>query len=487
MVNKNTPFYSELFDELGSDFILEAGYIDDNSDGYIDDKHAYIPCTHVPNINDSPNPVVLLTTGGFSPFHEGHIQMMKNAKSALEKIGHTVVAGYVSPSHDKYVLSKAKDNYNIYKRMTIIEKMINDHEWLHVDGWEAIFNIGATNFTFVIDRLDKYLYKWLGIHIPIYYVCGGDNARFALSFVNEGRCIVVNRPPYNIIKYKSHKLLKDNNRVLWVNGDSCESSTRIRNIGSIDFVKKNSYIRKENINKYENDIISLITPSFKNVAIEDVEEQRKQFKNYVTEFKRRNISIVNLDALMNGDYNMRVSRKFDLFGIRKIGYVNSSINSIKSNQNVVLFDDDIHTGGTINFAKKCLEMQGVGVQCVISFKVAGDEEVIDCRDFFIVGENAGLMVQMPNSALIRLPYIYPFVCPWQRSSIIRPIDFSIEIWKLNLQNLLNLGLDYKVDDVNISSILKFMGFDAEYHMTEVCEYFIEFLNKFKDNENIENF
>ena len=60
------------------------------------------------------NPVVLLSTGGFDPIHDGHIYMMEFAKEALEKKGYHVIGGYLSPSHESYVSTKPYYKINAY-------------------------------------------------------------------------------------------------------------------------------------------------------------------------------------------------------------------------------------------------------------------------------------------------------------------------------------------------------------------------------------
>lgn len=47
--------------------------------------------------------VVLLTTGGFAPFHSGHLAMLEAAESEAVARGWPVLATIVSPSHDAYV------------------------------------------------------------------------------------------------------------------------------------------------------------------------------------------------------------------------------------------------------------------------------------------------------------------------------------------------------------------------------------------------
>ena len=44
--------------------------------------------------------IILVTTGGFSPIHEGHLHTLNIAKKELEKKGYHIAGGYLSPSHE---------------------------------------------------------------------------------------------------------------------------------------------------------------------------------------------------------------------------------------------------------------------------------------------------------------------------------------------------------------------------------------------------
>ncbi len=54
----------------------------------------------IPPDNVSAPLAVLVTTGGMCPLHKGHINMMNEAKMAIEKSGVVVLAGFIVPSTD---------------------------------------------------------------------------------------------------------------------------------------------------------------------------------------------------------------------------------------------------------------------------------------------------------------------------------------------------------------------------------------------------
>merc|ERR1711959_745835 len=51
---------------------------------------------------------VVLTTGGMNPLHRGHVQLLHQAAQRLNVAGYGVVGMWISPSHDGYLLPKAK-------------------------------------------------------------------------------------------------------------------------------------------------------------------------------------------------------------------------------------------------------------------------------------------------------------------------------------------------------------------------------------------
>jgi len=99
------PFLSKTYFAYKSiKSVIEAGFFDDGLEpGSLTklDFHNWL-CTPFQKISDNLqrhkkdkrfHPVVLFSTGGFSPVHTGHIEMMKLAKLEVEKLNKTVVGG----------------------------------------------------------------------------------------------------------------------------------------------------------------------------------------------------------------------------------------------------------------------------------------------------------------------------------------------------------------------------------------------------------
>ena len=116
-------YYSEVYKKyLSLEIVIKAGFILDSLE--LEDMNFYnlnLLTTPVGKIienmknKDIKNPVVLLTTGGFDPIHEGHIYMMNFAKKTLEKNGYDVVGGFLSPSHESYISTKPYYKINPYE------------------------------------------------------------------------------------------------------------------------------------------------------------------------------------------------------------------------------------------------------------------------------------------------------------------------------------------------------------------------------------
>lgn len=201
-------FYSKLYQEKRSlKYLYEAGFFVDKIFPQDVHKLEFVPelfCTPIHKILNNlsglkpgEKPVVLLTTGGFSPIHYGHMAIMEIAKQELEKSGYKVLGGYFSPSHDDYVSTKygGEAELNSNHRIHLGQLASSASDWLMVDPWEARFVPTDINFTDVVLRLKNYLDHFVpgSEPIDIFYVFGADNAKFARVFKNRFGCVCVGR------------------------------------------------------------------------------------------------------------------------------------------------------------------------------------------------------------------------------------------------------------------------------------------------------
>lgn len=198
--------YRSLYnDGVGVEQVYRAGFFVDGLDIEGDsllEVNGKIPTTPVHKLRDALEnsgnheqpPIVLLTTGGFSPIHYGHISMMETAKKTLESQRRSVVGGYISPSHDAYVSQKYDGNARLSAehRLHLCNLAVKDSDWLMVDPWEARYLPTDINFTDVMRRLKAYLTAHFdGLGIEVFYVCGTDNADFVnvLDYLDGGICV----------------------------------------------------------------------------------------------------------------------------------------------------------------------------------------------------------------------------------------------------------------------------------------------------------
>jgi len=462
-------YYSELFHQHGLNYILDAGFFFDADE--VDrklKKTTNILCTPVAFLKkNQPKPCILLTTGGFCPPHYGHIQMMEAAKIAVEKQGFQVIGGYISPSHDEYVKTKTQSGWlPIYQRLSLIKNAIRSHPWLEIDPWEGIFNKVAVNFTDVLDRLQAYIDMYFEPNVTIMYVCGEDNYRFIRTFDNKGYCVVVTRPNYSGAVRFEHP------RIFFAEGSADISSTTLRNQAPKTLEKKSLQLRVNERDLNEVQILGQLVGRFSQTTFHQLTDQKLSFDSLA-----KNNNIISLDTELGKTFSLGLSRHYDLFGGTMLRYGNRpgtpslefQIKNIPPGM-YILFDDDIHTGKTIRYAKQQLEYAGLKISGIVSLNISNPDasEILDARDFlFGLHPNGGLVVQLPNGKLTRVPYLYPYVCPYLRASILDPKRFSIEMWKLNAEMHKKSGL--KVADANyLHDFAEYLGYADTVSLHDIC-------------------
>ncbi|UJR20567.1 hypothetical protein I4U23_023693 [Adineta vaga] len=144
------------------------------------------------NLTDSPHNCVLLTTGSLNPVHPLHLQNRLHVKQYLENEHQppwNVIAGYVSPTHDKYVRSKlgdlhwipAKDRCQLCKQVIEFETS-EISSWVDVSRGESEWKEGFVDFDPVTKSFRDFLNitlvdqeKLLKYPLHVVYVCGLDH------------------------------------------------------------------------------------------------------------------------------------------------------------------------------------------------------------------------------------------------------------------------------------------------------------------------
>lgn len=511
-------FYNSIYKKYQSlDKVYQAGFINDNIEiENIDFYKTNILTTPynkiLDNINENTiNPIVLLSTGGFYPIHQGHIDMMELAKQTFNNNGFNVVGGYLSLSHDDYIKTKPFYNTTSLQRLDNAQKIISDSSWLMIDPFESLWAPTYINFTDVITRLEKYLQKYVDKKIKVAYVCGDDNVNFMYCFEKYGFGVCVSRN--NLENFKLVKEdLKNNKNIFFVdnikntkqlssrqirNGYMCDNFKNytgnylIRDEELLPLKKFLKYKSKDELKNIQKETIlefkSILDSTFNskiNIEIIKVKDQIKKANKQLS-----NKNTISLDSYFIGTYNIEISRLFEISD-KQLTYtklvsrnnknINDEINKIIPN-NYTLVDDDSVSGNTLRsiFEQIPDTIKINSIYLLMDHKNIFD--VVDFRDFIIGANNAGLMTRLSNNLIIRVPYIYPYVNLNTRANIPldKEIEFTINILDLNINFFNKIDKSIKLKDVdnNFIHLMKFIGFSENDYIIDILKWHKKNLKK----------
>ncbi len=463
---KNDVLYSSLR-KLSKNELYQYGWIDEqrsvvDEQAIQDYRILSLPILNIKS-NDKFNDIsinkkkaIIVTTGSFSPVHDGHIMAMELAKDYVQKLGYEVVQGVISLSHDIYVSVKnggiAKQHVG-NRTQQVYEKIKNIH-WLTVDRFEGEFVSCPLNFSTVIERVKKYYEYHVHEKVKIFYVFGSDNKNFIHAFNNQQEydCICIQRNFEDLVHLKEE--FKNNQQIHFIdnkNESGGYSSTKIRNEQNI---KKKSKVKNNDGNYIirVDDIDPLFFQEFQAIIKKYIKNPLRIFKLNLNDFIHINnepTQFISLDKEINKNidkfkqkiYPLDVSRIFLLcdsqYKAIKIssvkGGLDEQIKKIPSGH-YQLIDDDSITGYTIEQVKKELMKKDIhitGLELIVNKISDNIFDIIDAKDFYFDDEH-GLAVSFLEKEL-RFPYIFPFVNLTQRASIEvnEQISFSLEILYLN--------------------------------------------------------
>ena len=543
------PFYTGCYRHYGTlEKVIEAGFFKSDFDlePYLQDQLLFT--TPIDKIDlkraeqTAKKPLVLLSTGKFSPLHLGHLAMMESAKTAAEENGSVVIGGYLSPSHDQYVFQKTEE-LQCLERVLLSQKTVQNSDWLMIDPWESCYVHKAINFTDVIRRLEKYLQIYLKQEVEIGYVFGEDNAFFARTFVEKGMGICVQREGYQKTKMlEAEAELLNSGRILVVPGNNNGSSTKIRkgdteylpksiNTAYRDFAEKKTrakeleqsgspakiylirdegeehYAESGNYNQHLPQSKALFLEKLSEAILSSAEHTNIQIKVLEAATQNKEIEkisgkIISLDSFITADYYLPISRSFKLSD----GQIQSSTfverpESSTSNQEeqkklgdsippgeYILIDDDIATGKTIESALSTLADQvKISKVCSLAelfFRKEEIEDIVDLRDFIIGAPRGGLVLELPDKSLVRAPYLLPYVSPSSRAKIepSKALAFSKKIWELNKEFYQKTGPELTVAALSEQHQrwLDFVGFDKSINLVDLCQWHVDQLSYLGD-------
>lgn len=399
-------------------------------------------------------PAIIITTGSFSPLHEGHVEGMICAKEYVEELGYEVIQGVVSLSHDGYVAFKnagVAKNHISNRTMLAYKKIeqMNQQDWLKVDRFEGEILSCAVNFSTVIARVTKMVEYYLKEDLTVFYVFGSDNIGFAYSFITQNKyhAICVDRGGYQnndlpeLFNEENIHYIK-NKHAKYTNYSSTivrKNTNGIYDIKKIKKGKKPVYlIRGNSVPAEFNHSLKAIFEKFlpKKIEVRLYETHNSYYKN-----------CISLDKFVKGDINIDTSRRFEVSSYQKkaIDMVINNMDNIVPGE-YKLLDDDSVSGYTIEKITSLLKSKNVSitqVETIVDKYIDHNTEylydVVDARDFYLNGYKSGLMASLPNKNIQRVPYIFPYVNLSTRANIKpeKQIKFSKDIL------LLNKKLNYK--------------------------------------------
>jgi len=475
------PFLGPLAARGGEKLAYDAGFFldEDPEDARLDDTDWR--CTPVPARRPlGPRPIALLATGGFCPPHAGHLAMMQAARAAAEHAGFDVIAGYLSPGHDAYLKLKCRSEaIPASERLARCAALATETDWLLVDPWEALHRRVAVNYTDVVARLRAYLRAHLDNHVDVFYVCGGDNARFAPAFVEDAGCVVVSRPGYEGEREKWRRILGPRPNILWCESQHAAASRELRSGPWLERATRRVALRLED---------ERAAPL---LGFERLRHFQRALVRLFAEFATvRSVPLappsesldpaISLDAMLPSRHSLAISRLFALGGYHALGHVERPGSRPLRDQiralppgSYVLRDDDSFTGGTVNAVRALLPADVRITRLEVALHSDADEEVADSRDFLLGAHEGGLVVRLADGQIGRVPYLLPYVDPAVRSGVPFELshDFSRRAWLLNER--IFQGTHILIRDLPAHAQRAFAWFSADRSLEQLSQFYAD--------------
>jgi hypothetical protein len=446
----------------------------------------------------SREPIVLVTTGGMAPIHNGHIAMMDEARKIAEDQGYSVLGGYFAPGHDSYVGQKYGGTAAIpaEHRCSMVELATQESNWLDCDPWAARYMPAEINFTDVVMRLQEYLKFHVGQYLRVFYVYGSDNEGFGEAL--PGQSIMIPRSDISskLAREGNHDHLNTKVRdylLTWDKQDTGELPYLIRNEENLAIRRWHSIIDESELEKRRIQLQSTvrlgIAQVFKSLGHQNkvhlipVSEQLAQAEKVVGD--RLTLS---LDPFFPGDEMFQSTRYFAVseaqrkpqFRAERVGFpfLEEQAQNIPDGE-YVLVEDDTVTGGTIRSALDLLP-QGVKIvdQVILSDfgDYAGTEyyDVVDLRDFIVGSDYGGLSVILGSGAKARVPYAAPYVSLRARAKIPAAAELEISriIWQANVRFFKNTDIKIRHCDLGFQEFASYLGFEKDTLMEEFCHWHV---------------
>lgn len=379
--------------------------------------------------------------------------------------------------------------------------------------------------------------------IEAFYVFSSDHARFSHAFIGRGGCVCTLRPDHRetFEQYANDPLVQGNPNIIFAKQERKIVSSFSVLHGDFDMMeaqagrtfqewlgRKNTKLLPSPFSTYSlrNENGWELAPWFDGQIDKSVRIGANRFKRHLRlliqtvhreakgpdnsyevgfnmlslrkqrKFVREQLdkkSLISMDGCAKGAFNLAVSRHFPLCASGVKSTVGESPFAEPLEEQVskippgeyVLFDDDIATGTTMNHVVGLLPEQIKIIErfALTTMERAEDNDsfldIIDCRDFLVGSREGGLVVELPEGSLARVPYCRPYCSPADRASIpiSQELRFSRDLWRLNetFFNNVTPSILLKQADPAFQRIMLYIGFELHTPMSFICRWHAEHL------------
>lgn len=531
---RRDPFYCTLDDDAA----VRAGFFDDDgplSRDAVEDNvaflatplHKVVRALRALDDGDRRPRAVLVAAGALSPVHHGHLGMMDRARAALEARGVAVVGGFLAPDHDAYVRRKTPSSPSAANRVRLAEAAVADSDWLAIDPWPALVMRRAVNFTEVVEHLGATLSRWIPSARPlrVVFVCGGDNARFAHAFAHRGHVVVVGRHGADEVMAQERARADDDpamrvamarGRVVFVDEAPVAASSSAIRAGDLEhlpaavrahlvvapapssparyelrdegrFAVEPFLAGREEAQvlrawqRFVDDVTAAFSAALPDVTVvvTAADTQRAAVAGRLA--PHAGLPVVSLDPCTVADHALAVSRCFELGGDDEAPALVPRPGAPPLSRQLaqlppgplVLLDDDVATGTTLRAVQAALPATTT-VAATVALSTTTVRDRVDIRDLLPGAHAAGLVVRMPDGAIARVPYLWPWVRLARRASV------DVDVEQTLTQRLLTHAADFfdairpapTVADADAAQRvwLERVGFAADTRLADVCAW-----------------
>lgn len=375
---------------------------------------------------------VLVACGAFDPIHDGHIKAMEIARHQLEQMGQTVIGGYISPSHDEYVIGRKKGR-PFFERLYQCQLKLDTHDWLMTDPWEGM-QAQQINFSSLLWHIQETLSPKRP-NTRICFVVGSDNIGFTHAFTEKTNMQIVCVPrPGHKLEGGAH-----NDNVIYAKEictDIASSRLPKPKLGYSSTTDKAFYILRDDFletvpsssHKHHKIFKAEITQALQQVLPKNIQPLWVRVPSNLTPLS----PCISLDKHVRANYNLDITRIFALGQLQaqpitlssRVGHkpLENQIKEIPPG-NYTLADDDIASGTTMRFIVKRLAANHIHIteQLALIEQAANIPrsaifDILDASDLCLASTN-GLTCVDHSGKMLRIHYIHPWVNLVTRASI----------------------------------------------------------------------